>query len=238
MDFLERVVQLESATNIESWHSLIIEAAHFMGFEQTLLGIVDSAQSPLHEAIILTSYSSIWRDRYDAHGYVDIDPVVAHARSSVRHVIWHDDLYVTPRQKCFLEEAKSFNLKSGVTFPLHGPVAEFGMLSLQVDAENADAEKFIHSKLMEISFLKDSLFQKALGFIRNHKAEPDIILSPREMEILKWSAIGKSTWEISKICNCSEANIDYHIKNIRSKFKVNTRRAAAVKAIALGLITV
>ncbi|WP_260441462.1 LuxR C-terminal-related transcriptional regulator, partial [Pseudomonas aeruginosa] len=39
------------------------------------------------------------------------------------------------------------------------------------------------------------------------------------------------------ICNCSEANVNFHMGNIRRKFGVTSRRVAAIMAVNLGLIT-
>ncbi|WP_256676077.1 LuxR C-terminal-related transcriptional regulator, partial [Pseudomonas aeruginosa] len=41
----------------------------------------------------------------------------------------------------------------------------------------------------------------------------------------------------SVICNCSEANVNFHMGNIRRKFGVTSRRVAAIMAVNLGLIT-
>ncbi|EMN5288244.1 TPA: LuxR family transcriptional regulator, partial [Pseudomonas aeruginosa] len=38
-------------------------------------------------------------------------------------------------------------------------------------------------------------------------------------------------------CNCSEANVNFHMGNIRRKFGVTSRRVAAIMAVNLGLIT-
>ena len=62
-------------------------------------------------------------------------------------------------------------------------------------------------------------------------------LTPRELEVLNWVMVGKSSWEISKITGCSEATVNFHMGNIRQKFNVNTRQQAVVRAISLGLIT-
>ncbi|HHA3890709.1 TPA: LuxR family transcriptional regulator [Pseudomonas aeruginosa] len=59
----------------------------------------------------------------------------------------------------------------------------------------------------------------------------------RAKEVLQWCAIGKTSWEISVICNCSEANVNFHMGNIRRKFGVTSRRVAAIMAVNLGLIT-
>ncbi len=61
-------------------------------------------------------------------------------------------------------------------------------------------------------------------------------LTARELECLQWSAIGKSSWEISTILNISESAVNFHMANIRSKFNVSSRRQAVVQAIRYGLI--
>jgi len=63
-----------------------------------------------------------------------------------------------------------------------------------------------------------------------------IVLTAREKEVLQWSAAGKSSWEIGRIFNCTEAGVNYHFANIRRKFGVSSRGSAVVKALELGLI--
>ncbi|WP_459729319.1 LuxR family transcriptional regulator [Pseudomonas sp. MHK4] len=65
---------------------------------------------------------------------------------------------------------------------------------------------------------------------------PAIKLTTREKEVLQWSAAGKSSWEIGKICSCTEAGVNYHFCNIRRKFGVRSRWVAVVMALDLGLI--
>lgn len=55
--------------------------------------------------------------------------------------------------------------------------------------------------------------------------------------MLNWIVAGKTSREIAPILYCSQSNIEFHIKNLRSKFKANTRRQVAVMAIAFGLAT-
>ena len=63
-----------------------------------------------------------------------------------------------------------------------------------------------------------------------------ITLTNRETEVLQWSAAGKSSWEIGRIFNCTEAGVNYHFSNIRRKFGVSSRGSAVLKALELGLI--
>ncbi|WP_433735360.1 LuxR family transcriptional regulator [Pseudomonas putida] len=63
-----------------------------------------------------------------------------------------------------------------------------------------------------------------------------ITLTTREKEVLKWCVAGKSSWEIARICECSEAGVNYHFCNIRRKFGVRSRWIAMAMALEQGLI--
>jgi DNA-binding CsgD family transcriptional regulator len=61
-------------------------------------------------------------------------------------------------------------------------------------------------------------------------------LTPRELECLKWIAAGKTAWETSRILNCSERTINFHVTNIVCKLGVTNRRHAVARALSLRLI--
>lgn len=61
-------------------------------------------------------------------------------------------------------------------------------------------------------------------------------LTPRELECLQWCALGKSSWEVARLLNISEAAVNFHVSNVRAKCGVSTRRQAIAKALRLGLI--
>jgi DNA-binding CsgD family transcriptional regulator len=61
-------------------------------------------------------------------------------------------------------------------------------------------------------------------------------LSPRQKECLRWTAQGKSSWDIARILNISENTVNFHVKNAMKKLETSSRTAAAIKAMQLGLI--
>ncbi|MDB5118632.1 MAG: hypothetical protein JWQ79_4124 [Mucilaginibacter sp.] len=237
MEFLERVIQLENSVDISQWFKLTKHLTDDMGFGKILIGFLAIPHQSLNQAIIITDYPPRWRATYTQNNYANIDPVVIHAKNNTNRILWNDTLYVSKKQKNFLEEVKLYNLSSGVTLPMHGPKQETGLVSLQINATNVECAKFIANNAAELSLLKDITLHKCLHFFCV-VSTPKIQLSDREKEVLKWVAENKTTWEISRICYCSEANINYHLSNIRRKFGVTTRRAAVVQAVSKGLITI
>ena len=61
-------------------------------------------------------------------------------------------------------------------------------------------------------------------------------LSQRELEILKWTAEGKTSAEISLILCISENTVNFHQKNMQKRFNAPNRTQVASYAAAMGLI--
>ncbi len=57
-------------------------------------------------------------------------------------------------------------------------------------------------------------------------AQPAVLLSKREEEILRWVAAGKTNWEISVILKVSLNTVKFHLKNIFQKIGVENRWSA------------
>jgi len=61
-------------------------------------------------------------------------------------------------------------------------------------------------------------------------------LSPREIEVLKWIAEGKSNKEIAALLFISEGTVKTHVLSIHEKLGVSDRTEAAVTAIKRGIL--
>jgi LuxR family transcriptional regulator len=61
-------------------------------------------------------------------------------------------------------------------------------------------------------------------------------LTKREIEILRWTALGKSSEEIASVLHLSVNTINYHIKKSTAKLGASNKTAAAVNAALLGLL--
>lgn len=195
-------------------------------------------------AVILSNYNEAWRKNYDASQYGLIDPMVLKSFSQVLPIIWSEAEYKTVMQKEFYEEAASFGYKSGVTIPLHGPRGEVGTLSFSMNETEAfeSSRKHIHETLAELVLIRDLSLGSFLPLLDRARQQKELqseqyILSDRAVEILTWCALGKTSWEISKICGCSEANINFHLNKARRLLGVHSRKAATIKAYSLGLIS-
>lgn len=235
----EQLLALLHCETEQAWCDNFFALGQNLGFNQALFSVVPNKQTPLESAFLRSSYAARWRNTYDSEKLHYIDPTVKHCLSTNVPLVWAPRVFSTTRQKELYEEACGYGIRSGITYPIHGANGEFGVVSFVSDvcAGNKFCRTLSHS-LASLALIRDYAFESSLRFANpanaNKKTNP---ITPREIECLKWAMIGKSSWEIAKILNCSESTINFHMSNIRRKFGVSTRQQAVVKAISLGLVT-
>lgn len=235
------MVQLMETQDPGGWSQILFGLARQLGFDQVLYGMVGSRHAQFERAFLRSNYSSAWRELYDAARLAYVDPTVGHCLSSTLPIVWEPAIFDGPEGSALYEEACAHGIRTGVTLPVHGPNGEFGVLSFASDAPpGREFSRHIAHVMPALSLVRDYAFASAIRFLgggNTSSGDTAPRLTRRELEVLNWVMAGKSSWEISKITNCSEATVNFHLANVRQKFNVNTRQQAVVKAIALGLIS-
>lgn len=209
-----------------------------LGFDTFLYGVqMERASGPLSQ-FLLRGCLEEWRTNYEARGYDRVDPLVTY--SAMHHVPrkWNDVYYEDARATAMYKAGLAFGITSGIVFPMHGENVKNSYVNL-ISSEPAIGHKFdqiatLGSAQLLALYLHEA-FQKleSLVAVTEFDNKP---LSRREIECLKWSAEGKTSWEIARILVLSERTIVFHLSNAAQKLGAINRRHAVARAIALGLI--
>ncbi|MEM1052027.1 MAG: LuxR C-terminal-related transcriptional regulator [Pseudomonadota bacterium] len=128
--------------------------------------------------------------------------------------------------------------KAAIVIPVHLPFGQISASSfISVDRERED--------LSEEFALYGTLFAQVIhrfvsGYVQAHRTKrripSDCVLSKREVECLRWAAIGKTDREISMILERSHATIRYHIHRAGEKLESVNRAQTIFKAGQLGYL--
>ena len=68
------------------------------------------------------------------------------------------------------------------------------------------------------------------------KAEQPILLTAREIEVLRWTADGKTSGDVGQIMNISERTVNFHVNNAVEKLGAANKTAAVITAALLRLL--
>ncbi len=129
--------------------------------------------------------------------------------------------------------------RAAIGVPVHLPFGQIGAVSFNpLDPDKVDLEQ-------EFMDWSDALGLYARTFISTYvqvmgsiqALPPESRLSKREVECLRWAAIGKTDLEISMIIGRSRATVRFHIHNAATKLDAVNRSQTVFKAAQLGYIS-
>jgi LuxR family transcriptional regulator, quorum-sensing system regulator SolR len=207
------------------------------GFEHFAYALSISAPSLKPQHYFINGFPPEWHERYLTRGYFEIDPVVLHTRNSPLPTMWHDQALHTSNSREFWEEAQALGLRDGMSFAVHGQLGVTGILSLARDKEieipAAEMAALIGRAQMFASMLHHAVVRIELPKLL---PERSIAMTPRERECLKWSADGKTAWEIGQILNITERTVVFHMNNVIQKLGASNKTQAIVRAVTLSLL--
>lgn len=234
---LDRVMRLRECTSELQLQNELISISNYLGFGSFIYGGRFPSGPTHHVDRIITSYSAPWRHKYQVEQFAEIDPTVQHAIASIVPLIWTEEMYTSPQQQIFREEARAFGIASGVSFPVHSREGDVALVSLAMPDASPEAQALVLENItwgaLIATFAHDAMRTIAK---RGVAAQDRPVLTRREMEALKWVASGKTTWEISKLLSISEHGVVHHVRSVMQKFDVTSRHQAAARAVALGMI--
>lgn len=191
---------------------------------------------PLAEpkVINLNNYPTTWQQRYVQESYQNVDPTVAHGRQSTLPMIWSDKKVASNR--AFWEDAHAHGLHTGWAQSCHDATGISGLLNLSRSDESMSLAE-LREISMKLSWLVNAAHEGlSLLLIQEHMPEAAAQLTAREIDVLRWTADGKTSGEISEIMYISDRTVNFHISNALKKLNATNKTAAAVKAVKFGIL--
>ncbi len=187
--------------------------------------------------LVVTNFPTSWVRHYAESGYIEQDIVIQYGRKAILPYRWQSLITkckVNSIQRRIFQEASLHGLHDGLAIPIQGYGHDFAILSLAVTEREFPRSMEANKHQAHLIALHYHSATEARN--QPEQQTPEVNLSPREIECLKWISKGKTAWEIAQILKISERTAVYHIENAKRKLGVNTRNHAVAKAITLGLI--
>jgi len=232
--FEQLICNLDGTKDEKKIYAYIAAAARDLGFEYCAFGLQFPYPLTSKRVVFLNNYPTAWQDHYQKQNYMTQDPTILRGRSCTKPFLWNDELF---NDSCDMwEEAQAHGLRQGwVQSSLDGSGAA-SLLTLarahdKISALELQANESRMRWLVSVAHL--SLSNAYQTDLRTQLA-PN--LTERELEVLRWSADGKSAAEIADILSISKNTVDFHIKNAVQKLQTSNKTAAVVRAIMMGLL--
>lgn len=212
----------------------LVALAHDLDFDFCAYGLRMPLPVSNPKTMIFSNYPGAWQARYQQKNYLAVDPTVRHGMRSLLPILWSDDTFASARE--LWEDAQSFGLRFGWAQSSRDANSVGGMLTLARSDDPLSAGE-MRDKDFKLTWLTQVVH---LGMSRCLTArlmpEVEVTLSSREVEVLRWTAEGKTSSEVSEILGISERTVNFHINSTLTKLNASNKTAAAIRAAMLGML--
>lgn len=223
--------EFQGVTDSEQIFRILQQQAGEMAYDWYALCVRHPVPFTRPKFSLKTTYPEARVACYQAENYFAIDPVLKPENMHSGYLVWDDKLFVdTP---AFWDAARDHGLRQGVTHCTVLPNRALGCRSPATPGRSAFSNE---EQQLRIQTLADLSMATLLRLEDEQVMMPEMKFSKRELEILKWTAEGKTSAEIALILSISENTVNFHQKNMQKKFNAPNKTQVACYAAAIGLI--
>jgi LuxR family transcriptional regulator, quorum-sensing system regulator BjaR1 len=227
------VESIDSANGVDQIVTILSSAGSSFGYENFSIAGLPQPGESIDPYIMACGWPDEWAKRYRDQNYVQVDPIIRQVRRANKPFMWAEaplDKSET-EAKNVMNEATEFGLVEGFAVPIyttHGfqAIVTFGASELQLTKSEQAALHLvaIYAHQAIRSLLPNS--GKDDGYWKLEKQ-----LSLREIECLKWTAAGKTAYEISIITGISDRTVEHYIASSLRKLNATNRVQAVAEAL-------
>ncbi len=250
---LSEILTLVSVNSMEDIYNAAVEIKKLgdeCGFRVALCDDI-SSRDPLVDAdgTVLNADVFGWLDdgkRWWENSSLALDSPIVRACRYEGEPFWcNKNGFYGHGENPYIEEIKldsyyseSASSKSAILIPIHLPFAQISANSLHPfdeTKEDLSEEYEYYADFFAVIFRR--FISGYIAAVRKTRRIPsDLVLSKREVECLRWAAIGKTDREIAEIISLSHATIRYHIHRAGEKLYSVNRAQTIFKAGQLGFL--
>ncbi|MFJ7797680.1 autoinducer binding domain-containing protein [Pseudomonas sp. NPDC096950] len=230
-----QLTQLSYANEIDVAYQISLNFIKNLGFKFCAFSITSKTLGAHDYTLNRNNFPQDWNTQYEQNEFSAIDPIVAHCNQSMLPILWTEDVF---SQAPWLWQAlKEQGLQHGWSQSFHDE--ESGLYSiLSLARSHCPITAYeLYENLGFTVFISRHLHALAAQHLPKRAPKPSTPhLSPREIEVLKLSADGKTAYEISRILNLSERTVNFHVHRAIEKLGVCNKTAAVIKAVRVGVL--
>lgn len=170
-------------------------------------------------------------DYYLKQAIYKTDPFLKRAATQGLPFTWHQLIQEEDNSaaKAFVQACQGFGMVDGFVVPSHAPAGHMGMVCFMGPL---DFDIVTQAQLSQIALYYSAAIRRISA--RPVAPNPNSLLTPRQLDCIRWIAAGKSDWEVGSILGLSESTVNRHVELAKERLGVRTRVQVVVEALQSG----
>ncbi|MBN9081550.1 MAG: hypothetical protein BGP04_11605 [Rhizobiales bacterium 62-17] len=230
----EFAAALETCATIDEVKFLFRDRIATFGYNASACGAFLPTDRGPETHFFFQDWPPAWIELYISRNFVAADYSVAEARRRIAPFTWLEakaQRTLSRAEQDIWDTAIAWGWTDGLSVPIHGPGGYFGLVAMA--GKEQPMPPSLRTLLHQISFLTHERCRALIGL--TPVADPQAVLTHRELECIRWVAAGKTDLEIASIMDLSQTTVKTHVDQVRRKLGAKTRSQAVARLVLSGL---
>jgi DNA-binding CsgD family transcriptional regulator len=226
------------AKDQDQFRSVVVRFAQQLGFETVAAtAIVDRPDAGGAEFVSVHNTPLSFEATFDDQLVGKRDPVAQHCKRHTMPIVWSQKTYLENGVVELWEHQAQFGYRNGIAMALHLPEGRHFWLGVDRD-QGLPVDRMELTRIVaDLQLFAVHAQDTAMRVLISEALQPERpALTPRELDVLRWTMDGKTAWETGQLLNIAERTAVQHLQNAMKKLQCNSKHQAVLKALRLGLI--
>lgn len=229
----EHLHELATERDPSRLFDLAVHLAQDLGMEYVGLKLRIQIATQTPKLYLYSNYPNEWITRCQCDDFHKQDAAAQMSHHSTMPVLWSDELYREAPQ--FREAACLHGLRHGWTQSVHDLQHNESQLSVSRPCNPIGIQE-LYEKGASVLWLCQTLHAVIGEYHLSELCPPQPKMSERELEVLKWSAAGKTAADVACIPSLSQSTVNFHIRSVITKTNAANKAGAIAIAALRGWI--
>lgn len=228
--------QCDTEPDLDALAARFGEAIAAFGFEHCAGGAWAGTGAARVHRFYFNTWPQDWLDEYQANNYFDDDPMLIETRRRLTPFVssqMGEKPVFTVEGAKVVAAAAAYGWAEVMAVPIHGPFSYQGLVTMAA-MQPAPVSAVERALLRAMAVALHDRAQASASF--GHRTYPPVTLSPREKEVMRWVAAGKTDAEIAVILGIAPATAHYHVERVKTRLDTRSRSEAVAMLVLAGTI--
>ncbi len=225
------------ARDHDQFKSVVIRFARQLGFETVSATAIVDRPDAGSEFVAIHNTPSAFEQVFDDLSVGRRDPVMQHCKRQTVPIVWGQRTYLDRGQIDLWDRQAQYGYRNGIAMALHLPEGRHFFIGVDRPQELPSDQSELTRMVADLQLFAVHAQDTAMRVLISEALQPERpALTPRELDVLRWTMEGKTAWETATLLSIAERTTVQHLQNAMKKLNCNSKHQAVLKALRLGLI--
>jgi DNA-binding CsgD family transcriptional regulator len=219
------------------FRSVVVRFAQQLGFDTVSASAIVDRPDTGSEFVAVHNTPAAFEQTFENLNIGRRDPVMQHCKRQTVPIVWGQKTYLDQGSIDLWDAQAQYGYRNGIAMALHLPEGRHFFLGVD-RAQPLPADRIELTRLVaDLQLFAVHAQDTAMRVLISEALQPERpALTPRELDVLRWTMDGKTAWEVGQLLNIAERTTVQHLQNAMKKLQCNSKHQAVLKALRLGLI--